>query len=75
MKFCSHSKKRSVNHDNHVNSCYLLILNPWLGFMIGDVVRDKDGISALGVFAEWAQVIQAEQGLSMTEYLKSLYHE
>ncbi|CAG8706218.1 4739_t:CDS:10, partial [Dentiscutata heterogama] len=43
-----------------------------IGFMIGDAVRDKDGISALGTFAEL--VVQLDKrGMSISEYLDELY--
>ncbi|KAI8874359.1 hypothetical protein GQ42DRAFT_23314 [Ramicandelaber brevisporus] len=43
-----------------------------LGYMIGDIVRDKDGISALAVFADYATQLAAK-GKSMTSYLEELY--
>ncbi|RIB19197.1 hypothetical protein C2G38_2036248 [Gigaspora rosea] len=43
-----------------------------IGFMIGDVVRDKDGINALGTFAEL--VVQLDKrGMNISEYLDELF--
>ncbi|KAG9296400.1 hypothetical protein G9A89_014992 [Geosiphon pyriformis] len=45
-----------------------------IGFMIGDIVRDKDGISALVTFAEL--VVQLEKrGLTISQYLERLYQK
>ena len=43
-----------------------------IGFCCGDVIFDKDGISAMGVFAELAVNVYA-RGLSMSEHLQSIY--
>lgn len=43
-----------------------------IGFTIGDIVKDKDGVSALAFFSEW--VIQLKKrGLTAYEYLEELY--
>lgn len=42
------------------------------GFMAGDVVRDKDGVSALALAAEIA-VGLAKQGLRLHDFLQSIY--
>lgn len=43
-----------------------------IGFTVGDMVKDKDGISALAFFAEWAVQLQ-KRGLTVHDYLESLY--
>ena len=43
-----------------------------IGFMVGDAVRDKDGVSALAVFAEWSNHL-AKDGISIYAHLTSLY--
>ncbi|TPX51447.1 phosphoglucosamine mutase [Synchytrium endobioticum] len=45
-----------------------------IGFMVGDVVRDKDGVSALAVFAELAVELH-RKGMRVSDYLQSLYHK
>ncbi|CAG8619221.1 19353_t:CDS:10 [Cetraspora pellucida] len=43
-----------------------------IGFMIGDTVKDKDGISALGAFAEL--IVQLDKRkMKISEYLDELY--
>ncbi|KAJ3271811.1 Phosphoglucomutase-3 [Terramyces sp. JEL0728] len=43
-----------------------------IGFMCHDVVKDKDGVSALGVFAEWANHLYGN-GQTVYGHLQSLY--
>lgn len=43
-----------------------------IGFMCGDLVKDKDGVSAAAVFAELA-IQQAKRGKTCLEYLNELY--
>ena len=43
-----------------------------IGFTIGDLVKDKDGISALAFFAEWAVQLN-NRGLTINQYLETLY--
>ncbi|KAG2216869.1 hypothetical protein INT45_009400 [Circinella minor] len=43
-----------------------------IGFTIGDLVKDKDGISALAFFAEWAVQLN-NRGLTVNQYLETLY--
>src|SRR6185503_12453995 len=43
-----------------------------LGYSVGDLVRDKDGVSAAVLFAELAAVCRA-QGTSVLAYLADLY--
>ncbi len=43
-----------------------------IGFMFGDTVLDKDGISAAAVMAEYADWIYS-QGLTFKQQLKNLY--
>ena len=42
-----------------------------IGFMVGDTVRDKDGISALGILAELIVQLK-KRGSSLTQYLAEL---
>src|SRR5258707_1362259 len=43
-----------------------------LGYTVGELGRDKDGISAAGVFAELTAVLRA-QGRTVLAHLESLY--
>src|SRR5262249_14315593 len=43
-----------------------------LGYTVGELVRDKDGVSAAMLFAELASVLRA-RGTSVLEHLESLY--
>ncbi|KAI8983747.1 hypothetical protein BDB01DRAFT_843111 [Pilobolus umbonatus] len=43
-----------------------------IGFTIGDIVKDKDGVSALAFFSEWAVQLN-KRGMTAYEYLQSLY--
>ncbi|GAA5795843.1 hypothetical protein EDC94DRAFT_595345 [Helicostylum pulchrum] len=45
-----------------------------IGFTIGDIVKDKDGISALGFFAEWAVQLY-KRGITAYQYLEELYQK
>ncbi|KAF9977951.1 Phosphoglucomutase-3 [Actinomortierella ambigua] len=45
-----------------------------IGFMLGDIVRDKDGVSALGYFAQLAARLYRE-GSTISDYLDSLYQK
>ena len=43
-----------------------------LGYTVGELVRDKDGVSAAMIFAELAAVLRA-QGTTVTTHLETLY--
>ncbi|CAO3613777.1 unnamed protein product [Mucor hiemalis] len=43
-----------------------------IGFTIGDIVKDKDGVSALAFFSEWAIQLK-KRCLTAYEYLEELY--
>lgn len=43
-----------------------------IGFTIGDIVKDKDGVSALAFFSEWA-VHLYNRGITAYDYLEELY--
>ena len=43
-----------------------------IGFCIGDIVRDKDGVVAAAVFTEMAQYLKNEKQLSVTAHLDQL---
>lgn len=43
-----------------------------IGFTIGDIVKDKDGVSALAFFSEWAVQLY-KRGITAYEYLEQLY--
>ncbi|KAG2230169.1 hypothetical protein INT48_003474 [Thamnidium elegans] len=45
-----------------------------IGFTIGDIVKDKDGVSALGFFAEWAVQLY-KRGITANQYLEELYQK
>jgi len=43
-----------------------------IGYCCGDIVNDKDGISALGVFAELCVWVYSQKRMNMVQYLQSL---
>ncbi|KAI7866258.1 hypothetical protein BDF14DRAFT_1875312 [Spinellus fusiger] len=43
-----------------------------IGFTIGSIVKDKDGVSALAFFSEWAVQLY-KKGLTVGDYLEGLY--
>lgn len=43
-----------------------------IGFTIGDIVKDKDGVSALAFFSEWAVQLY-KRGITAYDYLEELY--
>ncbi|KAI9308899.1 hypothetical protein BJ944DRAFT_259452 [Cunninghamella echinulata] len=43
-----------------------------IGFTIGSIVKDKDGVSALAFFSEWAIQLY-NRGLTVNDYLEGLY--
>lgn len=43
-----------------------------IGYMVNPGLPDKDGISALAIFAEWTNFIYKERNLTLSSYLKSL---
>ncbi|KAI8081681.1 uncharacterized protein BX664DRAFT_366909 [Halteromyces radiatus] len=46
-----------------------------IGFTIGDIVKDKDGISALAFFSEWAIQLYNNHGTTVYGYLEQLYQK
>ena len=51
----------------------LLCYEEAIGFCVGDVVNDKDGVSAGAVFAEMACYLKRERSSSVLEHLQHLY--
>ncbi|KAI7898662.1 uncharacterized protein BX663DRAFT_524309 [Cokeromyces recurvatus] len=43
-----------------------------IGFTIGNIVKDKDGVSALAFFSEWAVQLY-KRGITAYQYLEELY--
>jgi phosphomannomutase len=43
-----------------------------IGFCVGDLVKDKDGVCAAAVFAEMASTIEREEGLTVSQQLARL---
>jgi phosphomannomutase len=65
------SRASTLNQSNYKSIfCY----EEAIGFCCGDVVFDKDGISALGVFAELTHWVY-DKGLSLTIHLQNLYNK
>ena len=50
----------------------LLTVEEAIGFCVGDVVVDKDGVSAAAVFAEMANSL-ARRGSTVTQHMEWLY--
>ena len=44
-----------------------------IGYCLGDVVKDKDGVAAAAVFAEMANYIRVEKNMTVAAHLESLY--
>eukprot|EP00466_Bigelowiella_natans_P001300 jgi/Bigna1/89414/estExt_fgenesh1_pg.C_490011 len=44
-----------------------------IGYCVGDVVYDKDGVSAAAVFAEMATYLEREKKMTVAQHLDSLY--
>ncbi|CAO3594849.1 unnamed protein product [Absidia cylindrospora] len=44
-----------------------------IGFTVGDIVKDKDGVSALAFFSEWAVQLYDKRGMTVYDYLEQLY--
>ncbi|GAB5368459.1 hypothetical protein AAMO2058_001321000 [Amorphochlora amoebiformis] len=53
----------------------LFMFEEAIGFCVGDVVFDKDGISAAAVFAEMATYLKAEKKITVTDHLDNLYRK
>ncbi len=53
---------------------YLFGFEEAIGFMIGKTCWDKDGVRTAAVFAEM-YIHYANQGLSLSKYLQSLYNQ
>mmetsp|Transcript_19360 Transcript_19360/g.28388 ORF Transcript_19360/g.28388 Transcript_19360/m.28388 type:complete len:238 (+) Transcript_19360:40-753(+) len=51
----------------------LLTYEEAIGFCCGDVIFDKDGISALGVMSELAYHVYANEGSSLAQHMQGLY--
>jgi len=51
---------------------FLFAFEEAIGFMVGDVCLDKDGIRGLVVFAELASQLK-DEGRTLAQYLESLY--
>lgn len=51
----------------------LLAYEEAIGYCVGDVIADKDGVSAAAVAAEMAGHLRAARGLSLAGYLASLH--
>lgn len=45
-----------------------------IGFMVGDFVADKDGVSAMAVFAEWTNYLYSTEK-TLSSHLTSLYEK
>lgn len=46
-----------------------------IGFTVGDIVKDKDGVSALAFFSEWAIQLYDKRGCTVYGYLTELYNK
>ncbi|KAI8333695.1 hypothetical protein BC941DRAFT_434208 [Chlamydoabsidia padenii] len=44
-----------------------------IGFTVGSIVKDKDGVSALAFFSEWAIQLYDKRGTTVYDYLEDLY--
>ena len=50
----------------------LLCYEAEIGYCVGDIVRDKDGVSAAAVFAEMAAYLKREHGLTVHQHYEKL---
>lgn len=55
------------------NKTVLFAYEEAIGFMYGDKVLDKDGVSAAGVFAEMVNYLRTEKNFSLTDQLEEIY--
>lgn len=46
-----------------------------IGFACGDVIFDKDGVSAMAVLSELALFVYREQGMSLKDHMQGLYNQ
>ncbi|RLN88079.1 hypothetical protein BBJ28_00015457 [Nothophytophthora sp. Chile5] len=44
-----------------------------IGFCVGDIVKDKDGVAAAAVFAEMAVQLEARRHITVAQHLTALY--
>ncbi|CAJ0761162.1 14468_t:CDS:2, partial [Entrophospora sp. SA101] len=62
----------AINLEKNQGYDVLFAYEEAIGFMIGDIVRDKDGVTALAVFAELTVQLK-KRGTTVSEYLDELY--
>ncbi|GMI61333.1 hypothetical protein ScalyP_jg6175 [Parmales sp. scaly parma] len=63
---------RSVELREKENCSVLFSYEEAIGFCCGEIISDKDGVSAAGVFATLANSIY-EKGMNMKQHMQSLY--
>lgn len=63
---------RAMDLEKTENAAFVFGYEEALGYTVGDLVRDKDGVSAAAIFAELVAVLRT-QGTSVHAHLESLY--
>ncbi|AKU94366.1 Phosphomannomutase [Labilithrix luteola] len=63
---------RAMDLEKTENAAFVFGYEEALGYTVGDLVRDKDGVSAAVIFAELVAVLRA-QGTTVHAHLESLY--
>lgn len=63
---------RAMDRKRELGEQFVFGYEEALGYTVGELVRDKDGISAAVVFAELAAVLRA-RGTAVLDHLESLY--
>lgn len=63
----------SVRLQNESNAIVLFSYEEALGYCVGGVIHDKDGISGAIAFTEMVNQLYVTRGFTLTQYLDSLY--
>lgn len=64
----------SLVHNMIARISYIYSLTSFIGFTVGNIVKDKDGVITLGTFAELAAKLERQQ-LTAYNFLRTLYQK